>query len=234
MKRFYKMVTTAPAPDGFAIHLDGKKVRTPSGLGLIAPTQILADAVAAEWTAQSGTIEPETMPLTQIVTTTQEHVKQARDDMTRLTLAYLDTDLLCYRTIHPEILAARQAQHWDRWLAWFAERFGSTLATTTDLAALTQPQAAHRAVASHVAALGLWQFSVLQMATALGGSIVLALAFVENALTPQELFAAIHTEEEYRAEIYNEALHGMAPHQEKAMASKLRDLLALQQVLASV
>lgn len=231
MKRFYKMVGTAPGPDGFSIHLDGKPVRTPSGHGLIAPTQILADLVAAEWAAQVDTIDPGSMPLTQVVTTTQEHVKTARDDMARLALAYLDTDLLCYRTEAPEALAAAQARQWDPWIAWFSARFSCSLQTTTALAALRQPEAAHRAARGYVDGLGLWHFSVLQMTTAISGSLVLALAFVEGAIMPQQVFDAMHTEEHYRSKIYNEALHGMAPHQEKAMAEKLRDLLALRQVL---
>jgi chaperone required for assembly of F1-ATPase len=231
MKRFYKMVSVEESPDGYAIHLEGKKIRTPSGAGLVAPNRELADLVAAEWAAQGMKIDPETMPLTQIVTTTQEHVRETRDEMTRLALAYLDTDLLCYRAPEPAVLAERQARHWDTWLVWFAQRFGSGLEITTALIALKQPQAAHEAVRDYVAALDLWRFSVLQMATSISGSIVLALAFTEKALTPQQVYDAMHVEEHYRSEIYNEAVHGADPQQEKVMAGKMRDLLALRQVL---
>ncbi len=231
MKRFYKMVTAVSAPEGFAIHLDGKPVRTPSGQRLIAPTQGIADLVVAEWAAQGDRIDPETMPLTQIVTTTKEHVGVSRAEMTRLVLAYLDTDLVCYRAAEPEALVSRQKEKQDAWLKWFAQRFAVELEITTGLAALRQPEAAHRAVQDCVAALDLWRFSVFQMTTAISGSLVLALAFVERAATAQQVFDAMHVEEHYRSDIYNEVLHGADPQQERAMIGKMRDLQALQKIL---
>ncbi len=63
-KRFYAHAGVAEADGGFAVTLDGKPIRTPSGRQVIVPVQEIADAIAAEWQAQQETIDPLTMPLT--------------------------------------------------------------------------------------------------------------------------------------------------------------------------
>ena len=226
MKKFYKLVSREDVPGGFAIHLDGRPVKTPAGAVLCAPTAALADEIVREWAAQEDEIVPDSMPLTQILTTAQDRVSKDRPVMTQAILAYLDTDLLCYRTEEPVPLAEKQAASWNRWLVWFADTYGKALETTTGLAALSQPDTAHRTVADAVAALDDYQFTVLQMVTSLAGSLVLALAFVEGVASAKQLFDAAHVEENYKADIYNEAEHGAAPLQEKKQAAMKRDLVA--------
>ena len=48
-KRFYGHAGVVETSDGFAITLDDKPVRTPSGRALAAPIPGIADAIAAEW-----------------------------------------------------------------------------------------------------------------------------------------------------------------------------------------
>ena len=48
-KRFYAEAGVIEAAGGFAITLDDKGVRTPSGRQLVAPTREIADAIAAEF-----------------------------------------------------------------------------------------------------------------------------------------------------------------------------------------
>src|ERR1700692_3346024 len=63
-KRFYTSAGVAEADGGFAVTLDGKPIRTPSGRQVTAPTREIADAIAAEWNAQGEMINPLSMPLT--------------------------------------------------------------------------------------------------------------------------------------------------------------------------
>ena len=63
-KRFYASAGVAEADGGFAVTLDGKPIRTPSGRQVVAPTREIAEAIAAEWNAQGEMINPLTMPLT--------------------------------------------------------------------------------------------------------------------------------------------------------------------------
>src|SRR5882724_2627395 len=73
-KRFYAGAGVAGADGGFAILLDGKPIKTPSGRQLIAPRREIADAIAAEWNAQVETINPLTMPLTRFANSVGEGV----------------------------------------------------------------------------------------------------------------------------------------------------------------
>src|SRR3981081_2893281 len=65
-KRFYANAGTVESPNGFAIALDDKPVRTPSGHPLVAPTREIADVIVAEWDAQKEIIDPLTMPMTRL------------------------------------------------------------------------------------------------------------------------------------------------------------------------
>ena len=72
-KRFYTHAGIAETSDGFAITLDGKPIRTPSGRQLAVPTRDIADAIMTEWEAQQETINPLTMPLTRFANRYRRH-----------------------------------------------------------------------------------------------------------------------------------------------------------------
>ena len=119
-KRFYTAAGVAEAAGSFAITLDEKPVRTPSGRPLAAPTREIADVIAAEWEAQQEFIDPLSMPMTRfansVVDAVVDRVEAVTDDVAK----YLGTDLLFYRAGHPEALVAREAAHWDPVLSWAA------------------------------------------------------------------------------------------------------------------
>lgn len=226
MKRFYKTVTTAAQDHGHAILLDGKPVRTPGGETLLAPHGKLAAAIAAEWEAQDEAIIPDDMPLTQILATAIDRVRPQRALIAEGVKNYLDTDLLCYRIGEPRALAEAQAAQWDPVLHDFAGACGEKLHCTTSLAALTQPDAAHDFVARLIDDMDDYRFAVFQMNVGMTGSIVLSWALDSGVRDEEAVFKALHVEEDYKAAIYNEALHGRAPNQEAREAAIRRDLAA--------
>ena len=124
-KRFYADVGVAKADGGFAVTLDGRPIKTPTGKAVTAPTRAIADMIAAEWRTQGETIDPMTMPLTRFANSVVEgvidRVGEVADDAAR----YLGTDMLFYRAGHPETLVAREGQHWDPILRWAAEELGA-------------------------------------------------------------------------------------------------------------
>jgi chaperone required for assembly of F1-ATPase len=231
MKRFYKFVSLGETPKGFSILLDGKPVKTQSRHLLATPSRDLANAVLQEWMAQGDKILPATMPLMQILSTKIDRVSIERGAMTAALMKYLDTDLTCYRTDQPP-LDGHQKSAWDPWLGWFAAKFGVALATTTALKALRQPEKAHEAVLDHIEALEDEHFTILQIVTPLSGSLVLALAFVEGAMDADQVFEAARVEEIYKAELYNEKIHGPDPAQEKKDKEIRTDLDAATKFLA--
>ena len=235
MKRFYKLVSTYKEPQGWAVHLDGKPVKTPMKTALLAPSEAIADLVVQEWAAQEDVINPETMPLTQILSTQIDQVGTQREAMTLEVLKYLNTDLLCYRAgDDPPGQAEKQAEAWDPWLTWFEEKYGASLKTTTDLIALKHDEAAHKAVRAYVEDLDDAHFTILQMLVPLSGSLVLPLAFVERAITPDQLFEATHVEEHFKDEIYDAERYGRDPLQEKKDVAMMRDLKAAEIFLKSL
>ena len=233
MNRFYKDVTTGPAiGGGFVVLLDARPIRTPLKSLMVAPTESLARQVANEWAAQGDVISAQTMPLTQFLTTAIDRIV-LRAELTDEILRYLDGDLLCYRAGEPETLAAEQDKIWNPWLQWFADQYGVELQTTFALSRLDQPPAAHQAVAKTVRGLDDHTFTVLQALVPLTGSMVLALAFIAGAITPEETLAAALCEELFYERIHDLARHGLDPTEEKRRASLARDLAAARAYLTA-
>jgi chaperone required for assembly of F1-ATPase len=234
MKRFYKMVSTQSAPGGFAIELDGKPIKTPSGARLLAGTTSLADAIAVEWSTQDQTIKPATMPLTQILTTKIDQVRTQRAVLEREILKYFDTDLICYRApIDPQTqdLAHAQQAAWDPWMKWVEHALSCGLETTTGLKALRHSPAAHEAITVWVQNLNEDDFTIVQMLTSISGSLILALAFAQRQLSAAQFFEAMRVEEHFKARLYREDIHGPDPAQAKKDQAILLDVQAAQNYL---
>jgi chaperone required for assembly of F1-ATPase len=185
----------------------------------------------AEWVHQEDTIEPDTMPLTQLLTTYLDGVRDNREKLHAEVMAYLDTDLLWYRASAPPAFAARQAKNWDPIIKWFQKNFGVTVQTTTALAAIKQDERVHQSVETYIRNLSGYEFSILQAVTAETGSLILALALLEKAVTPQDAFTAANTEELLKSEIYHEDEYGKAPDVEKKQLSQLLLLQAARTFL---
>ncbi|MBL4804334.1 MAG: ATP12 chaperone family protein [Alphaproteobacteria bacterium] len=235
MKRFYKLVSTEQAPEGWHILLDGKAVKTPLKNSICAPNEALANLVLREWSDVEEVIEPNSMPLTQILSTQLDRVSAEREAMQVQVLKYLDTDLVCYRTPPntPEEKAQGEEQDklWNPWCDWFEKRFGQKLATTMDIAALKQEAAAHDNVKLFVEELDDLRFTVLQLVVPLSGSLVLALAFVEKEIDPRTLYETTHIEERFKDEMYKAEQYGRDPMQKKREKEMMRDLTAARALL---
>lgn len=231
MKRFYKDAAAVQGSDGYEIHLDGRPVKTPLGHVLTVPTAALADALCGEWQAQAEQIVPDSMPLTQIASTARDRIGPDRAAIHAMVIAYLDTDLLCYRVDAPSELALFQKESWDPLLEWFVGRFEIRLSITTGLVALKQPLKAKEAVNAYLDSLDDLRFTVLQLVTSLTGSLVLALAFVDGALAAEDAFDLAHVDERHKAKIYNEDFYGAAPNEEQKRAAIKRDLEAAAAIL---
>src|SRR3954447_8035472 len=198
-KRFYKEVGVAEAEGGFAITLDGKPIRTPSGRQVIIPSRALADAVAAEWADQDETIKPMTMPLTRIANSVVEGVVDRVDLVTDDLAKYLQSDLLFYRAGHPEGLVAREAAHWDPVLTWAANELGAHFILSEGIVHAAQPPQAISA-ARGVFPADPWSVAALHVVTTLTGSALLALALLPRVRDPDQVWTAAHVDEDWNAE----------------------------------
>jgi chaperone required for assembly of F1-ATPase len=195
-KRFYAKAGIVQSPDGFAITLDGKPVRTPSGRALAAPVAGIAEAIAAEWDAQREIIDPLTMPLTRfansVVDAVVDRVGLVADDVAK----YFGSDLLCYRAGHPEALVAREAQLWDPVLFWAADVLGVHFILGEGIVHVRQPDSA---MAAARAALpdDPWSIAAVHVITTLTGSALLALALLRGAIGQDQMWTAAHVDEDW-------------------------------------
>ena len=165
---------------GFAVLLDGRSIKTPAKRNLILPTRAMAQAVALEWDAQEGEINPETMPVTKTANAALDKVSIQHGEVADMLAAYGDSDLLCYRADTPEELVARQAAQWDPILDWAAETLGARLEPRTGVIHKPQDEHALAALSARTHALDAFKLAAFHDLVSLSGSLVLGFAAIEK------------------------------------------------------
>src|ERR1700736_1979433 len=198
-KRFYAKAGVVLSPDGFAVSLDDKPIRTPSGRQVVAPVREIADVIAAEWEAQPELIDPLTMPMTRIANSVVDAVVDRIEAVTEDLAKYFQSDLLFYRAGHPDALVAREAALWDPVLFWAADALGAHFILAEGIVHVRQPGSA---VAAARAALPAdpWSVAALHVVTTLTGSALLALALMRGVLDSDQVWAAAHVDEDWNIE----------------------------------
>ena len=198
-RRFYENATVAATPDGFAVQLDGKPVHTPARRMLAAPTQELAQALAAEWNAQTEVVDPAKMPLTRLANSIIDGVAETPQPVADEIKKYLASDLLFYRADTPQGLVERQAQHWDPILQWAAETLGAKFYLSEGVVHVTQPQSALEAARAAVPE-DPWRLGAAHVITTLTGSALIALAMARGELSAEAAWRAAHVYEDWNIE----------------------------------
>ncbi len=219
-KRFWKEVTLDKTPDGYAIRLDARPLRTPAKQPLILPTGLLAEAVAAEWRAVESIVDPRRMPFTRSANAATDKVAQQFSEVADLIADYGGSDLLCYRAEAPEALAARQAAAWDPVLDWAAERYGARLAVTRGIVPVAQSSDALTALAAAVHGTTPFQLTALHDLVSISGSLVIGLAATEPQSDPEALWALSRIDEDWQIELWGK-------DEEAAEAAEARHLAFL-------
>ncbi|MEP3438139.1 MAG: ATP12 family protein [Hoeflea sp.] len=204
-KRFYRQASVIPGSEsGFVVALDGKPVRTPSRQELGVAHAGLAEALAAEWEAQTDLIDPATMPLTRMINTAIDAVAVAQEEVFEEILRYAGSDLLCYRAEAPDALVAREAELWDPYLDW-AANMGARLILSEGIVHVEQPAEAIRAIAVLLRRYATpLELTALHTLTSLTGSLVLALALAEGQADPADVWAAAHADEDFNISQWGE------------------------------
>ncbi len=202
IKRFYKSVDVVEADGGFEIHLDRKPLRTKNRKTVLASGKALATAIKAEWAEQGEIIDPASSPLTNLLAEAidADAAEQWRDDI----LAYLQSDLVCYRAETPAALVERQAAVWDPYLDWLRNELGAALVVTAGVISAPQPDIAIDRVRAVLEGGSPEALGALRKATAITGSAVLALALWKKAFAPADIFAASLVDETFQIERWGE------------------------------
>jgi len=224
VKRFWKDVTIT-ADRGIA--LDGRPVRTPGRLALILPTDALADAVAEEWRAVEGDIDPRTMPFTGLANSAIERIAPDPASFAAGLAAWSESDMLCYRAESPEPLVARQAAAWDPLLDWARTRYDVHFTVTAGIVHQPQPPATLARLGEAVTARTPFELAGLAPIVTIGGSLVAALALIEGAASTDAVWAAAELDEDWQAEQWGRDDLSLA-----ALESRRRDFMAAARFLS--
>lgn len=199
--RFYTTVATSRVPEGFAVTLDGKSMRTPARRVLAAPRPAIAEALRAEWDAQTPSIDPARMPLTRLANSIIDGVADRREEVAADVIKYLGTDLLFYRADAPEALVAKQGAAWDPIVRWAADELGARFVLAEGIVHTRQPDHAI-AAAERVVPADPWIVGALHSITTLTGSALLALALMRGFADASAIWRAAHVDEDWNFETW--------------------------------
>lgn len=202
-RRFWKAAEAREAPGGWTVALGGRPIRTPAGAPFAAPRAV-AEAAAAEWTAQGERIAPQAMPVTRAVNTALDRVAPQIEAVRAELAGYGASDLLCYRAPHPAPLIARQRELWDPLLDWARAELGAALICAEGVAPVDQPPAALAALEAELARHDALALTALHELTALSGSLVLALAVARERLSGAEAWRTSRVDEDHQQSLWGE------------------------------
>jgi len=186
--------------NGYTVHLDHRPVRTPAKSALIVPTRALAEAIAAEWQAQEGQIDPNKMPFTRSANAAIDKVVPQQAEVVRLLAAYADADLICYRAESPAELVARQAKAWDPLLDWAESDLAARLTPVVGVVHVPQSADALNRLHGHVSALDVWALTAFHDLVTLSGSFVIGFATLCGLYVPDVLWNLSRIDETWQKE----------------------------------
>lgn len=199
-KRFYKTASAEIDGGVFVIRLDGKTAKTRSGKPLSAESEALALAVADEWNAQGEEINFAGMPMTRLAMTARDLAESDAGIWRAATLAFLKSDLLCYRAEAPAELVMLQRAAWDPILDWASSALDVRLKTGAGVVFIEQTQDAYAAAQRALDAANEGKALGVKMAAEIAGSAIIALALLRAAFPAEDLFAASRVDERFQSE----------------------------------
>ncbi|TPL94887.1 ATP12 family chaperone protein [Mesorhizobium sp. B2-3-12] len=229
-KRFYKEVSVAPVEGGFAVHLDGKPVRTPGKALLALPTEAAAALVADEFAQQGETINPVTMPVMRLANTAIDGVATDPQAVLEDVLRFASSDMLCYRADAPQGLVERQNEQWDPVIDWARASLGVRFNLAEGIIHVEQPRETLAVLGSHLAQRSEpLRLAAIHVMTSLTGSALLALAVDFGALDGEEAWAAGHVDEDWQIAQWGQDAEAVARR-----AARKRDMMAAVSLLEAL
>ncbi|WP_273785217.1 ATP12 family chaperone protein [Brucella intermedia] len=199
-KRFYEKAEVAEVEGGFAVHLDGRPVKTPARSLLRLPTKAAAEIVADEFAAQEKVIDPGKMSATRLVNTAIDGIAQDPQAVFEDILRFAGTDMLCYRADSPQELVSRQTQQWDPLIHWM-QGLGARFSLAEGVMHIEQPREAIAAFGVHLSAFkDPIALASLHTMTTLTGSAIIALAIAKGEVTAEQGWQLAHVDEDWTIE----------------------------------
>ena len=198
-KRFYEHAALKHEQGVYVVSLDGRLAKTPERAPLGAPFKALVAAIVEEWNRVEETIDMRMMPLTKLLTTAIDLAPLARDAWRDAVIAYLRTDLTCYRASEPQALALAQKGAWDPLIEQWSSRFSASLQVTEGVIAVDQASETLDQASAYLEDLSNERLTAVKTATELSGSAVIGMLLMdETEILPEALFAASRIDENFQ------------------------------------
>ena len=208
-KRFYKISGYEVVDDGFAITLDGLRIKTQAGMPFILPFERLASAVVIEWNNQSVYIKPDTMPLTSFCCTTLDLVSVQRETIIEQLLQYGESDLLCYRSNSSRELQKFQHTYWQPLLNWVNEKYSARLKVTKGVIPIKQPNKAISKLRGVLEVLDDFHLTILTSITKISGSLIIGLCVITEHISAEDALHASQLDEIWQRKKWGEDTEDM-------------------------
>jgi len=214
-RRFYEKVSVEETAEGHIIRLDTHKLMTPAKKLLVLPYAQLAEAVADEWQQVDGDIILSDMPMSRLVYTALDSVSETYEATAQAFASYGETDLLCYRATHPDILVHRQDEIWSPYLDWAKSTYGVSLKTGAGIAPIKQSQSSIEVLTQIAQGRGgvapnPLRLTGLAHGAGLLGSAVLALRMESGEDKAENIWRAAFLDEFFQFEQWGEDSEAMA------------------------
>ena len=203
-KRFYKSVEVVPREGGFSFTLDGRTARTPARRPIQLPTRQAAEALAQEWAAVEGEVDPRLMPFTRLVNSVIDGVSHTRAEVLDEILRYVSSDLLFYRAAEPTALVRAQEAAWNPVVDRIQGLLQSPFLLAEGVVFVPQPRTTLDRFAEVAGSLiggeggAPFRLGALHVMTTLTGSALLATAVASDWVTAEQAWAAAHIDEDYQ------------------------------------
>lgn len=204
MKRFWREVTVGTASGGWQVLLDGRPVRTQGGVAQIMPSHALAEDLAREWAAQGEEVDPGAFPMRDLADLTLDHVAPDPARQAASLLRYSETDTLLYRADPDEALYRRQLERWEPLVQALEARQGVAFERISGVIHRPQPAATLEALGAVLLQQDAWRLAAIATLAPLAASLIVALAALDPAASPEDLFAAANLEEDWQAEFWGQ------------------------------
>jgi chaperone required for assembly of F1-ATPase len=166
------------------------------------------------------------MPLTGLANAAIDRVAPNKSKFAAGLARYAEADLTCYRAEGPEALVARQAESWDVLLAWARRRYDVDFACVSGVMHVPQPEETVRKLGHAVAMLDSFQLAGLSPLVTVGGSLVAALAVLEEMMPAEDAWEAVSLDDRWQLEQWGDDAEARA-----ALDARRRDFLAAARFL---
>ena len=228
-KRFWTSVEVVAEGDGFAVTLDGRKVKTPAKVDLVLPNRALAETVAEEWRAVEAEIDPSVMHFTRLCNAAIDKVGIQHIEIVEMLAAYGETDLLCHRADSPDALADRQAAAWDPVLQWARDVHGLKFEVVAGVLPGTQPAESITGLADWLSGKCRFSLMAIHDLTTISGSVLLAWAVDARQISARDAWVASRIDE-----VWQEEQWGIDSAASKVSATKQAEFLRAARLLEMV